>query len=119
MPMQFMVCVSLQKNSGGLYKNAAMEHIQCLQSAEQAKFVQVSIYGSLYMLGQRKYLQPLIALLSTEDYHVICAVLRTLADISCSENSNEIAQVLLQLREKNLPVAVQEAYDELIQAAQF
>lgn len=111
------LCIVAQE-LGGSYKSTAIEDMQRLQSVKQTAFVQVNIYGGLYILGQKNYLQPLIALISSEDYHVKCAVFRTLADIYCPENSDVIVQVLQKFDEDELPVAVKEAYRELKQVVQ-
>lgn len=103
---------------GGSYKDAAIQDAQRLQSVERAAFVQVNIYGGLYILGQKNYLQLLIALVSSEDYHVKCAVFRTLADIYCCENSGVIMGFLQEFDENKLPIAVKEAYCDLKQVVQ-
>lgn len=108
------LCI-VSKKLGGYYQDAAISRVQSIERSEQSEFVQVNIYSGLYILGIKSYLQPLIALISSEDYHIKCAVFRSLADIYSPENRDILIQVLEQTNENEMPVAMKEAYCELKQ----
>lgn len=61
---------------------------------ERSTWVQVSIYTALYQLGEKKYIENLIALLDNRFYQIRCAVVHSLEDIFQEGNTDSIKDAL-------------------------
>lgn len=61
---------------------------------ERSTWVRVAIYTALYQLGEKKYIEDLIALLDNRYYQIRCTVVHSLENIVHAENSDFIQNAL-------------------------
>ncbi|MBE6937409.1 MAG: hypothetical protein E7460_02485 [Ruminococcaceae bacterium] len=84
-----------------------------LECKEKDEFVLVGIYEGLYMLGSESYLDRLISLFSSDDYHIQCAVIHSLENVLSERNAEQIGSFLDETDIAEYPVAVSCAVEEL------
>lgn len=72
---------------------------------EKNELAKVGLFEGLYLLGDKSYLDKLIGLLASPDYHVRCSVAHILSYIVDSKNKNKIKNTLNKTLSKETTIA--------------
>ena len=74
---------------------------------EKSEICILSIYYALYKLGDDTMLDKMLSLLHNESYHIRCASIKRLYEITTVSNMEEIRQAMVQLlKEEKVPAVI-------------
>lgn len=80
---------------------------------EKNEYALIGIYHGLYLLGNRSYIDNILRLFISEDYHVRSTVLRTLSEILDIDNVSTIANFVRTVNANFDSCAVENALQDL------